>query len=227
MDKYIVFGDSHSRCFSNVIETYSFSASSAKGLNNSNSLSNTNSKIRAIIEANKDKSIIFFFGKVDIDFILNHIYNKDIFVNLIEYLDNIVENYITFIKNLNIQSVYICEIPIPHLNDVTLLKVIQSPVEHHNLNKHLEEKYKPIRYNKVIPLTKRYNLTLYFNKQLHLHCVKNNYNLLEVNKYFKSGEAYKISADFLKLDKMDHHLDDSVHKLYIESLNNITQHQAH
>lgn len=219
MNNFIVFGDSHSRCFSSVIETHSFSASSAKGLNNINSLSNTNSKIREIVQANKSKDFIFFFGKVDIDFILNHMYNKDRFLNLSEYLKIIADTYISFIEGLNIKNVYICEIPIPHLNDAMLLKVIDNPVHHNNLNKNLDEKYRPIRYTKVIPYLNRIKLTNQFNTRLQENCIKNGFHFLEINKYFKCGDTYKIPATLLKAEKADHHLDHSIHTLYLQSLN--------
>ena len=214
MERYIVFGDSHARCFSDKIKTYSFSSSSAKGLNNSNSLSKTNIEIKQIIDLNKAMFFIFFFGKVDIDFILNHMYNKNSYLDLQEYTKNIVDNYISFIIGLNIKNIFICEIPIPHIDDNNMLKIINIPQHHINLNTHLDEKYKAMRYHKVLPFNRRLNLTLLFNKHLKEKCLLNGFTFLEINKYF--GE--KVPSKYIKPDKMDHHLDDSISFLYMENL---------
>jgi hypothetical protein len=212
LHNYIVFGDSHSGCFSSVIQTHTFSASSAKGLTNQNSASQTNSKIRLIVESNKDKKFIFFFGKVDMDFILNHKYNLDIHFNMSEYVKTIVINYTEFIKSLGItpENAYICELPIPHLSDATLLKIINNPVHHYNLNKHLDDKYKPIRYSRVIPLTKRTSITLLFNDMLK----KSGFNILSINSHFKD----KIPTQYIRKNITDHHLDDSIHTLYLQAV---------
>lgn len=214
MENYIVFGDSHARCFTDKIKTYSFSASSAKGLNNVNSLSKTNLEIKTIIEANKDKNFIFFFGKVDLDFILNHMYNTRADFNPREYIKNNVNNYVTFIKELYIKNVSICEIPIPHLNDTQMLEIINIPQHHFNLNNYLDEKYKPLRYSKVLSFRDRLNLTRYFNSLVKEECGILNYNFLEINSKF--GD--KVPSKYIKPGKMDHHLDDSISFLYLEWL---------
>ena len=74
---FIIFGDSHSEYFQDTFEEVNkFNASSAKGLNNSNSKLKTNEIIINRLKNIKDNSnIIFFFGKVDMDFILNYKYN--------------------------------------------------------------------------------------------------------------------------------------------------------
>lgn len=69
---YHVFGDSHSECFLTIqsCKVHSFIASSARGLSNKQSTNGVNAKIADIIRTLPvDVNILFFFGKVDLDFI--------------------------------------------------------------------------------------------------------------------------------------------------------------
>jgi len=96
METFYVFGDSHSECFNGVCKkVYTFHAASAKGLSNVNSLSQTHEKICLelnninILEENIP-NILFFFGKVDMDFTLNYKYNTEPNMNFHDYIINIV-----------------------------------------------------------------------------------------------------------------------------------------
>jgi hypothetical protein len=71
-----------------------------------------------------------------------------------------------------------------------------------------------MRYDKVLPFNKRLNLTLLFNKYVKEKCLLNGFIFLEINKYF--GE--KVPSKYISSDKMDHHLDNCISSLYIESL---------
>jgi len=223
IDSFICFGDSHSRCFNKLIKTYDFSASSAQGLNNSNSLSGTNKKIKELITNNNYKNYIFFFGKVDNDWIFNHKYNIDLNYNFEEHIIKIVRSYLEFIKNLDINNVFICELPLSHINDETLLTIINRHDHTNNLNKHIADKYIPIRYNTVLPLDHRNKLLLLFNTKLKIYCKEYNFSLLEINKYFydKSSDKYKIPDKYINKDIYDHHLSHLINELYIKSLDEI------
>jgi hypothetical protein len=126
-NNFYVFGDSHARCFSNIVNNlYFYPAASAKGLSNSNSISKTNQSIISILNALPEKTnIIFFFGKVDLDFILNYKYNLNIEIDFNKYILDIVNSYIDFIKiNTIDKNVFLCELPITHINDNSLKQII-------------------------------------------------------------------------------------------------------
>ena len=180
---YIIFGDSHSEYFQDTFEEVNkFNASSAKGLNNSNSKLKTNEIIVNRLKNIKDNSnIVFFFGKVDMDFILNYKYNTTNMNHLEfkKYLGMIVDSYIKFIKNNDKnKKIFICELPILHLNNEQMLRVLKKEGHLDNINSHLSASDKNIysKFNKVIPHNthlKYYNL---FNNRLKILCKKNNYN---------------------------------------------------
>ena len=220
IEKFICFGDSHSRCFldTSVKNVNAFSASSAKGLGSVKSLSNTNSKIRELVSKDKYDGYIFFFGKVDIDFILNHLYNTRPDIEFLEYIQNIVKNYIEFIKSLSITNVFICEIPISHMSDANLFKRINAKQEHYNINTHLDDKYQEVKYTKVIPYNIRLKHLLYFNEELKIQCESNYYKILEINKYFMTtAGGYYIPSKYINDDPQDHHLK-NIGDLFIKSL---------
>lgn len=204
---FIVFGDSHSWCFRSFIQnTNSFPASSAKGLGNPSSRLGVNNKIKNAC-ATKYSGYIFYFGKVDMDFILTHILNTNPDTDFKQYLDAIIYNYINFIKGLCLENVYICELAINHLSDTNLLLANNMTGNHHNTNKNLDDKYTPMKYTKVLPLDVRNEYILYFNKQVEQLCNANGYTLLNINNTFltDTGE-YRIPDKYLHKDNTDHHL---------------------
>lgn len=220
-ESFVAFGDSHSQCFKPFIQkTHSFPASSAKGLGNTSSLSGTGEKIRVICKEKLYKGYIFYFGKVDIDFILTHVLNTKPDTDFKGYLDTIANNYIAFIKSLCIENVYICELTINHLSDSTLLTINNNQQHHINLNKNLDLKYTSVKYTTVLPYKIRNTYVEHFNSLLEKACIENSYTFLKVNNLFKteSGE-YKIPSEYLRSDPIDHHLVDAVlGKSYLKNL---------
>ena len=225
---FIIFGDSHSEYFQDTFdEVNKFNASSAKGLNNSNSKLKTNEIIINRLKNIKDNSnIIFFFGKVDMDFILNYKYNTTNMnhVEFKKYLIKSVDSYIKFIKNNDQKKkIFLCKISILHLNNEQMLRVLKKEGHLNNINSHLSNSDKSIysKFNKVIPQNthlKYYNL---FNNRLKILCRENNYNFLEINKYFKKEDgSYKIPSKYIK-KQINHHLNNNVVELYLKSLNKL------
>ena len=108
---YFVFGDSHCNCFRHVFpnNVYSYRASSAKGLCNPNSKTGINKQvIEKISSLPENSNIIMFFGKVDLDFIINYKYNTTEIINFKEYILSIANSYIEFVKlNTLNKNVYI------------------------------------------------------------------------------------------------------------------------
>ena len=221
MDDFVCFGDSHSFCFDKILKTHYFPASSARGLNNNNSLTGTNKTIKAVIEGCKYKKHIFFFGKVDIDFILNHMVNKHDEFDVADYINKTVTGYINFIKTLNTINVYICELPVGHLSDADLLYVLNSDFNHNCVASHLKEKYEKLKvYIKVLPLDERNKHLMYFNKILKELCIINNYTFLEINKYFTldTGGKIIVPKKYLHEDIHNHHLADSIAEIYMKGI---------
>jgi hypothetical protein len=103
----ICFGDSHCEYFKDIFLIQRYDASSAKRLNNINSSTHTNEKIRQCIQENPGKYFVFYFGKVDMDFIINYKYNTDPHIDLYKYVDTICEQYITFINIRQYQKISI------------------------------------------------------------------------------------------------------------------------
>jgi hypothetical protein len=162
-------------------------------------------------------SLIFFFGKVDIDFIINHHYNRLPNFNIREFIDTTVDGYIEFIKSLSIKAPYICELPYGHVSDEHLLHILNSEFNHNCVASFLSENYDRLTtYNKVLPLEERNNHLLYFNAQLKARCEMNSFKLLEINKHWLVGpEGPIIAPEYLTEDKSNHHLDNSIHKLFL------------
>ena len=224
MNNYCVIGDSHSECFYKFTnQLYVFAASSAKGLNNINSYSKTAIKIIDILK-NKNiyQNIIFLFGKVDIDFVLNYKYNKNELnqSNYKNYLLEIVNSYVNFIKKHKSRyNVCVCELPIPHCNDEIMLKILNMQRHKQNINKNnLNLNFQDVNYKKIFDYNTRLEQTLFFNETLKKCCIENNFRFIEINKYFKNNKDYKIPNIYISRNKLDHHLKKNIYKLYISEL---------
>jgi len=216
----VCFGDSHSICFNHIMKTHYFPASSARGLSNNNSLSNTNNAIRSILRQNKYDKYIFFFGKVDNDFILNHMYNKYDNFDIEGYIQKTVVGYIEYIKSLNIENVYICELPFGHLQDDDLLNLLNSEFNHNATAMHLNEKYEKLpKYEKILSLDERNRYLLEFNSILKTLCSENGFTILEINKYFMIDSNGKITIPSNYIHNIkDHHLDNSISELFMKGI---------
>ena len=89
-------------------------------------MTRTNQNIKKCITENPTKNYVFYFGKVDIDFILNYKYNTDPQFDAYKYVDSIIDNYFTFLKSLSVSSIFILELPVSHLEDAILLNHINN-----------------------------------------------------------------------------------------------------
>lgn len=222
---YVVFGDSHANCFLTTFpnNVHSFIASSAKGLNNVNSKSGVNKKIVEHLAAlPDDTNILFFFGKVDLDFILNYKYNTVDSLDYSEYILSIVHSYIEFVKeNTSKKNVYLCELPIPHIDDASMLEILCKEDHSTNINSHLSETdtctYST--FTKVLPYDERVKLYTVFNKELEAKCTLNAFTFVEINKYFltETGE-FEIPSKYIDSNKLNHHLLPEIVELFLKSL---------
>lgn len=219
-NEFIVFGDSHGGCFSSYVNNVKvFHGSSAKGLGNPISISGTNNNITQQCMQQKYNGYIFLFGKVDMDFVLTYILHTRPQTNFKKYIDNILYNYINFIKELCVENVYICELAISHLTDENLVKINNS-FSPYQFYIHIDGANNPITYHTCLPYNVRNEHILYFNEKLKEYCKENNYKLLEVNKYFLSDSGeYNIPIKYINENETDHHLKyDQLGELYIKSI---------
>ena len=200
----IIFGDSHSRCFNNFYYKNKyiniFSGATAKGLNNKNSISQTNKKIKNIINNKNDDILIFFFGRVDIDFIVH--YKMMLNQNIDEYINEIIKSYFNFINSLNKKNIIILGIYPNHLNRIQFKYYIKQ------LNKNI---------NKFISFDQRYDLVKKFNILLKNNCKKNNYSYFDINDELIINN--KIQDIYQK--KNDAHLNYNIINLWNNKLLNI------
>jgi len=207
-NRFIVFGDSNAGCFHKFIKNVQiFAMASAKGLGNPFSKTFTNNKIKYECSINKYSGHIFYFGKVDIEFILTHVLNTRPNIDLQEYIEKILLNYQCFIKELNKNSIYICELPTSHLTDTSLLVANNCSWNFDVANDHLEKKIVPEKYSIVVPFDKRNEYIYYFNNKMRMFCQENGYTFLEINKHFMdNNKNYKIPDEYRNEDINDHHL---------------------
>jgi hypothetical protein len=226
MNSVTVFGDSHTLCFNGVCKNVSvFYAASAKGLSNEHSFTQTNQKICTELNNIEDGSnVLFFFGKVDMDFVLNYKYDTNPEINFIDYTIDIVNSYINFIKKSAAnKNVYICELPICHMNDENLLIRLNDERAIQWTNFYLSESDRcdVSTVSKVINFNDRLKYYLLFNREVARHCEENNFKFLEVNKYFMNEKGeYEIPLKYINVENvLDHHLNHNVNELFVKSYN--------
>jgi len=226
METFYVFGDSHTLCFNSVCrKVYTYYAASAKGLSNPNSSSHTNQHIFSELNNIPDESnILFFYGKVDMDFIFNYKYNRNSDINLHDYTIDVANLYINFIKSCTKNKhVYVCELPVSHMSDENLLKRINDEPSMVNINNYLfrESKFDIMNIDTVINCKDRLRYLLLFNNELIRLCKENNFTFLEINKYFLNNEGhYDIPSKYINQnDVLDHHLNHNVSELFVKSYN--------
>lgn len=227
MEEYYIFGDSHSHCFRTKFKNVlTFRASSARGLVNKKSTTGTNkliiNKIKTIDAQSK---LVFLFGKVDMDFILNYKYNHDDKYksgDFNKYIIDTVQSYIQFIAdNVVNMHIYVCELSMPHLDDNDMLKIINIDGHRKNINSHLCEKDVVCvsqKFSKIIPYAKRCTHYQIFNAELQKQCTMRGFKVLEINKFFKNkNNIFKIPEKYIN-PVLDHHLKRNIGELYYESL---------
>ncbi len=214
-----VFGSSSARCFESLItNTYVYPGSTAKGLYNPNSQSKANKNIRLKLKSlQKGTYVIFLFGGVEMNFIINYNHNLNDQFNFEKYIIKCSVKDINFIKkNTNHFNVLICEVPISHITDGNLIKILNfygKEINHNGLKSKL---------NTVLPQKIRNKYILLFNESLEKLCEINGFKMLRINKYFKISEGnFKIPAKHIRKDELDHHLRDNIVELYLKSLKDL------
>lgn len=120
------------------------------------------------------------------DFILNYKFNKDPKFDFKQYIRDVVIGYVNF--ELKEKKIYFCELPLPHLNDRDLLKVLLNENHRKNVNSSMTETDKYMgNITKVIPHKTRIYLYMIFNETLAKLCNEYQFTFLEINDNFENN----------------------------------------
>lgn len=209
----LLIGDSHICCLENYNkkynnELYQFSAASIRGLINTNSISQTRTKILNLFTNNKYLKIFIMFGKVDIEWIYPYkCKNKNIDFN--EYVTDIINIYIEFINELSLfvipDNIYILGLHLPSLNESDMLKCINSNSAINDVSSkaNIDIDIHPIK--KIGSLKERTNQICFFNNILK----EKIYNINKYNYIDITDELFDYTTNTCKkelVSNMDHHL---------------------
>lgn len=154
------------------------------------------------------------------DFVINYKYNQYSELDMEEFVKDTVDKYFNFISSLNItNNIFVCELPVPHIDDDNMKKILASEENFRNAKYKLGEDM-TIDLNKinVIPKERLYHLTILFNKHMNEQCIENRYKFVEINKYYNTKY---IPDNYIRSNKLDHHLKDNFYKFFMSSLDKL------
>lgn len=224
MSKLAIIGNSHLSQFvvnnDKLNKIYGYGASIC-GLWNENSKLKLKEQILNYQSSNKDKTLIFFLGQSDIEFIYYYKsvkQNKKLDINL--YIEELVEKYISFIKKYITNKCIILGINphviqnIEHIYNVNFKeKLLNNPAGENNSEKYKFNDYLHI-YNDSYET--RFNNNMLFNKKLQEECAINNINYVTINDIILD-ENNKVKSKYMP-QHIDHHLKQNIdlyqHLLY-------------
>jgi len=206
----ILIGDSHCRWIPiNNCEEFLCTAGSAKGLNNKNSISNYHN---IIIEKIRDpnscySTLIFMFGGVDLDFSYIHKLIDNPRMNIYEFIDPVIHNYVNFLKeNFSDKRVIVLSVGLPILDDENLKEGLLNG--HINALENIDTDEFRCRLDSVsLPdIHTRTNNTLIFNYHFKDIIEKErnpNLQFLDITSFTYDEEKKRIKDEFFW--RTDHH----------------------
>lgn len=147
------------------------------------------------------------FGGVDVDFSFIYKYIQNINIDYKEFNLNVINNYLSFIKdNFQNKSVIILSVGLPCLDDENFIKSIL----HNQVNFYEENPINILEKNSInydLPdIYKRTEITLHFNKILEEEIIKlNNSNIkyLDTTSFTYDSELKRIKDEHFT--RYDHH----------------------
>lgn len=222
----LLIGDSHCKWMNvNNCEEFICGAGSAKGLNNKNSISNYHN---IIIEKVKTpnifyKNLIFMFGGVDMDFCYIHKYVENQDLNIYDFIDPVIHNYVNFlVENFSHKRVIVLSAGLPTLDDENLKCGLLNG--HINALESKDPEELKCRLNNI-SLPDIYTRTLNtIIMNFHLKDIiekKNNPNLIFLDvTTFTYDENKKIIKDefFTRVDHHNYSRNENIRKLINSSL---------
>ena len=223
-NQFCLIGNSHISQFNNLEMTtlYGYGASIC-GLYNENSKLQMKYKILDYQEKNPDRTLIFFLGQSDIEFIYYYksIINKNKIL-IDDYIELYVNKYVDFVK-LYIKKPIILGINPTVIRDSSHIFNVNFRDDPSNINPS-GGYYSNIIYDEVKDyydnFENRFNNNLLFNKKLKCTCEKNNVVYVDINDEVLNDDMtvkqiYKPIHD-------DHHLVKNI-QLYNALINKVAQ----
>ena len=205
----LIVGDSHTTyvTFKNSVHLLC-GGGSAKGLANSNSISQFNKLIIDNVTNNNYDNLFFLFGGVDIDFLFIDKYLDDLNLNYIDYNLNIIDNYLKFIfEYFSNKSIIILSIGLPVLDDDNLKKgILNNQVNWHGEVYYNDFKNEKLLNTKLPDIYDRTKITLDFNEQLKNKIIQFNMcniKFLDITTFTYDINLKRIKDEFFT--KNDHH----------------------
>jgi hypothetical protein len=206
-NKFCLIGNSHTDQFDNpnMNILYGYGASIC-GLYNENSVLKLKEKILNYQELNPEKTLVFFLGQSDVEFIYYYKSIKNNFkLDITEFLHDLVDKYVEFIKN------YIKKPIVLGINPT----VIKSNEHIFNVNFRELSTVNPngsnllnINYDDVKEyydsFEKRFDNNLNFNKILKCECEKNNIIYIDLNDEILNDDMQV--KEIYQPNYVDHHL---------------------
>lgn len=213
-----VFGDSHTNAFKYVnlvtveMIVHDYSAASALGLGNPNSRSGVNKKIMEVINSvsSLDGLYFFFFGKVDLDFVIPFKLNSDEPLDLDQAIARSVTSYFSFLRKVeelvDAEHIYICGIHPPHLSNRLMLEALNNEerkkrIQHHVQATDIETNY----FKSVESLDQRTVNVLQFNEICREESSKHGYHYIDIMHALLHPRKNRVKRRFIG-DRKDHHL---------------------
>lgn len=209
-NNFCLIGNSHTSQFSEdklIDILYGYGASIC-GLSNKNSVLKLSDRILEYQQNNPSKVLVFFLGQTDIEFIYyfkSARQNKKL--DIIEFIDKLVEDYIYFIKNnISNKCVILGINPTVIENNFHIFKVNFEETNQHNPNGHFDEKAKYSDYQHIYndSYETRFSYNIIFNNKLKEKCKENNINYCDINKYILD-ENNNVKYEYMP-NYVDHHL---------------------
>lgn len=193
-----------------TIDIINWTAASIKGLVNKNSKLQFGNHIKEYCEVNKDTTLVFFLGQVDIEFGYYYkcvINNTKYDVNI--YINELIENYKEYLNNNITNKFYILSI-----NPTTIRNIehnfwvsFRCPNGRHGFysdpNEAIKfEDYKDTIYNDDYGT--RFNINKLFNERLETMCINNNFKYINFWNIIMDDEK-TIKSEYMP-EHNDHHL---------------------
>jgi hypothetical protein len=206
----LLIGDSHCRWMSiNNCEEFLCSAGSAKGLNNKNSISNYhNLIIEKVNDQNENYStLLFMFGAVDLDFSYIHKLIDNPTMNIYDFIDPVIHNYVNFLKtNFSHKRVIVLSVGLPTLDDeslkVGLLNGHINALENVNVDE-LRNRLDSINLPDIYTRTHNVIIFNYHLKDIIEKVGNPNLQFLDTTSFTYDEEKKRIKDEFFL--RIDHH----------------------
>lgn len=209
-NRFCLIGNSHTDQFdeNKLIDILYGYGASICGLLNKNSVLKLSDRILEYQQKNPTKILVFFLGQTDIEFIYyfkSARQNEKLNIN--DFIDKLVEDYIYFIKNNITNKCVVLGInPNVILDNEHIYRVNFTEKSTINPNGYFDEKAKYCNYQHIYndDYATRFSYNIIFNNKLKEKCNENNINYCDINKYILDNNN-TVKNEYMP-NYVDHHL---------------------